>query len=165
MSAETLPSIFGITSADKQRVGRALVDMMDGTGMATVAAAAAVIKLEEIQLKREEFEDKKKRLDEGRPTELIASSVDITLRLESLRRSLVPAQQNARSLETIEFINLTANEPPTPINADTNAAMARIGPPEGSSHGPIAVGTGERNAPTRAYLQSIELARPQAEGR
>lgn len=80
---------YGIDTATKVAAGNGLRAVLSRGSMVSMTAVGLLIRLDELELKRMEFDDKKKRLDEGRPTEIIHNDTDITLRIDSLRKQVL----------------------------------------------------------------------------
>lgn len=90
---------YGIDTATKVAAGNGLRAVLSRGSMVSMTAVGLLIRLDELELKRMEFEDKKKRLDEGRPTEIIHNDTDITLRIDNLRKQVVGNTVDARSIQ------------------------------------------------------------------
>lgn len=80
---------YGIDTATKVAAGNGLRAVLSRGSMVSMTAVGLLIRLDELELKRMEFDDKKKRLDEGRPTEIIHNDTDISLRIDSLRKQVL----------------------------------------------------------------------------
>ncbi len=111
---------YGLDLNYRKEVGKALKKCLDMPGgMTVVAAAVAAIKIDELQLKREEFEDKKDRLDRGKPTDIIGDSNDLNERLAKLASQLAINVQGARVLGSVIPAGSTAIVVPAkPVCAD-----------------------------------------------
>lgn len=90
--AKHINETFGLTEDDLRAAGEGLRLVLKRGNMVSMTAIGLIVRLEEMQLKREEFEDKKMRLDAGRPTEIIRSDDDIGERIERLRKRVYPAE-------------------------------------------------------------------------
>jgi hypothetical protein len=91
---------YGIDGATKIAAGNGLRAVLSRGSMVSMTAVGLLIRLDELALKREEFEDKKKRLDEGRPTEIIKNDTDITLRIDQLRKQVFGDTLDKGSVQT-----------------------------------------------------------------
>lgn len=80
-----------VKRAVRKRICKGLDDAFDGADADTKARIAGVfVRMDEANLKREEFDDKRQRLDDGDPTENLAHSYKVTFGDEDRTSTSVP---------------------------------------------------------------------------
>jgi len=121
---------YGLNDNRREEIGQHLSTALKSGRMTTVAAAGVFVKLEELALKREEFEDKVRRLDANKPTEIIANVSELDRRIETLRKRVYGP---ATTIADTEQVALPESSSPVirvgqPARIEAPASAARLDP-------------------------------------
>lgn len=86
--AQVAKKRYGITDEDRAAVADAMKQQALSGGMGSAMAGEVFRKMDESALKEAEFNDKKQRLDAGKPTEIIGTADELALRIGRLQTQL-----------------------------------------------------------------------------